>query len=358
MNKINKNRQKIDALDEQIQNLLNTRAEIAQIIGNSKKEFTQNSLCYVPEREEAILRTVIARNTGPLSNEALQKIYQQIIASCRGLEKKLTIAFLGPLGTFSHQATLKCFGTEVNLLPLTSIKEASAAVEHDNADCCIVPIENSCEGIVTPTLDQLGQSNLAVCNEILLPVHHYLLSRSANTKEITQIYSHPQALAQCQQWLEKNFPHAALFPAKSSAQACLLAANEVSTAAIAGELALSNHNLNVLAKHIEDEPNNTTRFYVMGKHLTKPSGQDKTSMLITIPHKPGALANTLNKFATNGVNLTLLQSRPSKKQIWEYMFFLEMEGHQNDAPIKKTLHELNNNQALVKILGSFPRTLT
>ncbi len=355
MNNINENRQKIDTLDEQIQRLLNERAKLAQTIGKIKKKIAEDDNCYNPEREAVILRTITQRNTGPLSSEALQKIYLEIIASCRSLEKKLTISFLGPLGTFSHQATLKCFGAEVDLLPLASIKEVIEAVEHGQANLGIVPIENSCEGVVTSTLDQLSQSNLLVSNEILLPIHHYLLSRNTNPKEITQIYSHPQALAQCQQWLEKNFPHAALFPAKSSGQACILAANEVSTAAIAGELALARGDLQVLARYIEDEPNNTTRFYVLGQHTTKASGQDKTSMLMTLPHKPGALANALNKFAVNGVNLTLLQSRPAKKQIWEYVFFLEMEGHQNDTSIQKTLLALNNSQVLLKMLGSFPR---
>jgi len=355
MNKINEKRQQIDVIDEQIQSLLNERAKLAQLVGDNKKEIAQNTSCYVPEREAEVLRAIALRNTGPLSDETLQKIYQQIMAACRDLEKNLNVAFLGPLGTFSHQATLKCFGDAIQLLPLASIKEVLNAVSQGNADFCIVPIENSYEGIVTTTLDQLDQSELSVCNEILLPVHHYLLSSSTDASEITQIYSHPQALAQCQLWLEKNFPHAALFPAKSSAQACMLAANEVSTAAIAGEFSLSKYNLNVIAKYIEDESDNTTRFYVMGKQLTKPSGQDKTSILMTIPHKSGALVEVLDKFAANGINLTLLQSRPCKKQAWEYIFFLEMEGHQAEASIQKALHGLNNDQGLFKILGSFPR---
>ena len=348
-------RVKIDELDEKIQELLATRADIALKVAAAKKAAGDAAVFYTPEREKEILEQVIKRNHSALKNADLIKIFQQIMTSCLAIQQPLQIAFLGPLGTFSHEAAAKCFGESVTLVPQSSIKDVVLSVEQGVANYGLVPIENSTEGVVGTTLDCLRTTSLTICNEIVIPIHHYLVTRCQHLTDITQVYSHPQPLAQCQQWLEKNLPNAALLPAKSSAQAAMLAAREANTAAIAGELILEQHNLNVLAKYIEDIPNNATRFYVLGKQAAQPTGKDRTSLLVQTTHQPGALAGLLNLFAVHDINLTLIESRPDKQQEWRYIFFLEMEGHQQDKKLALALQELIKNQAGVKILGSFPR---
>lgn len=353
MKDLNELRNKIDKINGQIQDLLTERAKISLDVGEVKSE----QAIYSPEREAEILRRVIELNKGPLKNEDLLRIFKEIIASSRNLQHQLTIAFLGPLGTFSHEAVIEQFGEQTKLQPESSIKEVFTSLQQDKADYALVPIENSTEGVVNKSLDCLIDTPLTICAEMILPIHHYLLSRENNLQDITQVYSHQQPLAQCQKWLEKNLPNAALLSAKSTSQACMLAAKEANTAAIAGKIALNYHNLNVIAKKIEDEKNNATRFYVMGSQATKPTDKDKTAMLIWLSHKPGSLAALLNYFAQNDINLTLIESRPYKKQIWEYFFFLEMEGHQQGEKIKKLLTQLSNKQITYKILGSFPRAI-
>jgi chorismate mutase / prephenate dehydratase len=342
----------IDSIDSHIQDLLTERAKIALEIGKHKMDGLP---IYNPKREVEILNSIVMRNTGPLKNADLLKIFKTIIAINRGLQKKLRVAFLGPLGTFSHEAVIENFGETVDLKPQSTIKEIFKRVTEDEADYGLVPIENSTEGVVNQALDCLISTPLLICNEIVLPVHHSLLSREKHLASINQVYFHPQALAQCKLWLEKNLPLVATIPATSSSQACLLAGREANTAAIASKIALQYHNLNVIAKNIDDEANNATRFYVIGKQITQSTTKDKTALLIWIKHHPGSLVSVLNCIAENAINLTLIESHPCSGQVWQYYFFLEVEGHQDDSAIKKMLTRLTAKKKVVKILGSFPR---
>lgn len=355
MNKLKQLRGTIDNIDAEIQKLLTKRATIAIEVG--KQKISKSSAIYDPEREADVLNKVAKRNEGPIKNDNLIKIFKNIITANRELQKPLCIAFLGPLGTFSHEAVIENFGDAVELKPLATIKEVFKTVENNSADYGLVPIENSIEGVVNQSLDCLKTSPLLVCNEITIPIHHFLLGAEKHLQNINQVYSHPQALAQCQKWLEKNLPQAAAIPASSSSQACLLAAREANTAAIAGKIALQYNKLNILAKNIEDEPSNTTRFYVIGKQTTRPTLKDKTAMLIWIEHCPGSLALALKDIAKNRINLTSIVSRPDTGKIWQYYFFLEMEGHQEDKALKKTYAELTAHKVIIKILGSFPRSI-
>ena len=355
MKKASALRNKIDNINDQIQDLLNERANLSLKIGEIKSK--NEHPAYHPDREAEILQHIIERNQGPLQNKDLVRIFKAILASSRNLQQNLSVAFLGPLGTFSHEAVITHFGHHVSLEPEPSITEVLTTLQQDKTDYALVPIENSSEGVVKKTLDLLVDTSFTICAEIILPIHHYLLSRENELKEITQVYSHHQPLAQCKKWLEKNLPNSALLPAKSTSQACMLAAKEANTAAIAGKIALNYHDLNIIAKHIEDEKNNATRFYVMGNQATKPTAKDKTSMLIWLSHQPGSLATLLNYFAQNNINLTLIESRPYKKQIWEYFFFIEMEGHQQDTTIQKLLKQFDDAQITVKLLGSYPRAI-
>lgn len=346
-------RAEIDKLDIKLQKLLNERAKLSVELGKTKVQ-TQKKI-YSPEREAEIYQQLSQQNTGPLSDLGLMNIYKQIIAASSELQQQSKIAFLGPLGTFSHEAVVNHFGQNTNLEPQTTITQVFKTTERKEVDYGLVPIENSTEGVVNKTLNCWLTSNLTICAEIVLPIHQCLLSREKNLHEITQIYSHQQALAQCQNWLEKNLPKVALMAAKSTSQACMLAARETNTAAIAGTIALEHHKLNILAQNIEDDVNNMTRFYVIDHQPTKPTGRDKTAALIWLPHTSGALASLLNTFAKYKINLTLIESRPSKEKSWEYYFFVEMEGHTDDKAIKQALQLLAKNQIKVKILGSFPR---
>lgn len=347
----------INRVDEDILALLTERSKIALSISAVKKQTNDTSVFYIPEREKNILQKIITQNQSKLKDEDIKKIFQDIVAACRNIQQPIKAAFLGPLYTFSHAAAIQCFGN-VDFVPKNSIKEAILVTEQGLADYTIVPIENSSEGIVAATLDNLLTTSLIICNELIIPVHHYLVSKNENLAEISQVYSHPQALAQCQLWLEKNLPNASQFTAKSTAQAAILATREAGTAAIVSELALHNHpDLHILAKYIEDVPNNATRFYVLGKQITASTGRDKTSLIIYAPHEPGALAKILNIFASFKINLTLIESRPTKQQPWNYIFLLEIEGHQTEENISSALTHLNNNLTIYKLLGSFPRVL-
>ena len=351
---LNKLRENIDALDEKIQELIIQRADIAKKIGEFKRQNQEETVYFYPEREAEILKNIIERNIGPLSNEALVKIFTEIISSCRGIQKLPKIAFLGPLGTFSHEATIHFFGSSIELTPTTSIKNIFQIIERNESDYGIVPIENSTEGIINVTLDSLTTTSLKICTEIKLPIHHYLLSRVKDFKKVAKVYGHQQALSQCRVWLEKHIPEATLVSVESSARACKFAVEENNTAAIAGEISLNHYKLNIIAENIEDDPNNTTRFYVLGKQMTKSTGNDKTTLLAWLPHLPGALSKLLNYFSKHDVNLTMIESRPYKHQMWEYIFFLEIEGHQEDQKIKNLFEELTKNKITFKTLGSYP----
>jgi chorismate mutase / prephenate dehydratase len=349
-------REQINELDERLLMLLSARATLALEVGAAKKA-SDDPVTFRPEREQAVLKSVVSKNKGPLDQAALLAIYKKIISACRSLQSPLNIAFLGPLGSFSHEASSVFFGAGVKEHPCTTIEKVFERLERGEVNYSLVPIENSTEGIVNKTLDRLAKTDLNICGEVVLPVHHYVLSRCDDLSQISQIYSHPQALAQCADWLAKSLPNAAVMPVRSTSRACVLASKEATTAAIASKIALDYHDLNILEKNIEDDPNNATRFYILGRQIPEPTRQDKTTMLVWIPHKPGALARLLGYFSENKINLTMIESRPYAHQMWEYIFFLEMDGHQEEPKIKRTIAQLLNDKITVNVLGSYPKAM-
>jgi chorismate mutase/prephenate dehydratase len=349
-------RAQIDNIDTQIQELITERAYLAKNVALAKTAEEEQPNFYRPEREDEILRNVIARNQGPLSNETLTQIFQEIMSGCLALQKVLTIAFLGPAGTYSQTAVHKRFGHAAKNLPLPTIDEVFREVEANNANYGVVPMENSTEGGVNQTLDCLIKTTLKICGEIELPIHHHLLSTVNDLQEVNCIYAHQQALAQCHLWLNTHLPTIKRVAVNSNAEAARLATKETGAAAIAGETAAEIYQLHILAEHIADHPNNTTRFIVLGPQDVSPTGHDKTSLLLSSPDQPGALYHLLSPFADNQVNLTRIESRPARQGIWkwEYVFFVDLEGHRKDPPLEKALHELER-YTRVKYLGSYPR---
>ncbi|CAG0952176.1 chorismate mutase / prephenate dehydratase [Burkholderiales bacterium] len=343
-------RQEIDRLDRLLLQLLSERAAHAHAIGQLKG----GSAVYRPEREAQILRRVAQENPGPLSEDAVQYIFRAIISACLALERRLRVAYLGPPGTFSHAAVERHFGNLPDASPETSIDEVFRAVEGGRADYAVVPVENSTEGAVGRTLDLMPNSSLKVCGEIEIRVQQNLLTRAPELKAIRRVYSHPQSFAQCQEWLLRHLPEATRLPVASNAEGARLAALDTEAAAIAGENAAVIYGLDVLIPHLEDEPNNTTRFWILGAQEVAPSGRDKTSLVLSAPNRPGAVYHLLEPFARNGVSMTRLESRPAKAGIWEYVFFVDVEGHQQDAGVALAIEELRQATAYVKVLGSYP----
>ena len=342
-------RDRIDAIDAELLRLLNDRAKIAQAVGHIK-----NGQIYRAEREAQVLRRLCAENPGPLKPENIEHLFREIMSACRDLEQHLRVAFLGPEGTFSQAAAYKHFGHAVGSVPCATIDEAFRAVETGKADYAVVPVENSTEGAVSRTLDLIVGSNLKICGEVLLPVHQNLLRQQAELQGITQVYSHAQSLAQCQHWLNKHLPSAERIPVSSNAEAARLAAKDHSAAAIAGDLAAETYALHVVAPRIEDDPNNTTRFLVLADHDTASSGKDKTSIVMSAPNQPGAVVKLLQPLADAGVSMTKLESRPVKGTNWEYLFFVDIQGHRDDPVVSAALKEVTARAAMVKVLGSYP----
>lgn len=349
---LKKLREQIDALDNQLLQLLNQRAGLAQQIGHLKEDGT----VLRPEREAQVLLRLQANNNGPLSNAAVTQLFTEVMSQCRALEAALSIACLGPLGTYSEEAVVKRFGQAAKRFPLTSIDEVFRGVEAGSVNFGVVPVENSTEGAVGRTLDLLQSSQLKICGEVSLPIHHCLLIKPGHLFEgrIREVLAHPQALAQCQNWLNVNLPHAARIPVSSNAEGAKLAANDPSKAAIAGEQAAALFGLYIWAHSIEDDPRNTTRFLVIGNQEVAPSGRDKTSLVLATTNRPGAVHDLLTPFAKNNVSLTKLESRPSRAGMWEYVFYVDIEGHQTDAKVAAALNELKQASAFVKVLGSYP----
>lgn len=340
----------IDQLDSEILARLSARAEHAKAIGAMKSGVA----AYRPEREAQVLARVSAANPGPLSNEAVSGVFRQIMSACLALERKLTIAYLGPPGTFSHAAVHRHFGQFVGTLPCATIDEAFHAAEGGQADYAVVPVENSTEGTVGRTLDLIAQTSLSICGETKLPVRQNLLSNVADLSAITCVYSHAQSLAQCAQWLAQHLPGVSRIPVASNADAAQRAAGEAGAAAIAGENAGEIYQVNVLARAIEDEPNNTTRFWVLGNHAVGPSGRDQTSLMMACPNKPGALVALLAPFAQAGVSMCRVESRPSRAGLWEYRFFVDLLGHVADPALAAALDDVRAVAPYVKLLGSYP----
>lgn len=349
-------RERIDALDAQIQALISERARCAQEIGRLKHVAGENNF-YKPEREVDVLRQVIARNQGPLSGEEMARLFREIMSACLALESPLKIAFLGPEGTYTQAAALKHFGHSVTTLPLGAIDEVFREVESGTAQFGVVPIENSTEGVVNHTLDMFIGSPLRICGEVELRIHHCLLGKGKALADIRKVYSHQQSLAQCREWLDRNLPQAERLAVSSNAEAARLAQAGEGTVAIAGASAADLYGLNVIAANIEDEPDNTTRFLVIGRIDAAPSGDDKTSILLSSPNRPGALHDLLTPFAKRGVSLTRIESRPSRRGLWQYVFFLDIDGHAQEPHIREALDELAGSAAFVKLLGSYPKAV-
>ncbi|HEX7328225.1 MAG TPA: prephenate dehydratase [Casimicrobiaceae bacterium] len=353
---LREHRDAIDAIDRDILARLNERATHARAIGALKAD--SGGPAWRPEREADVLARLTAGNGGPLSNEQVVGVFRQVMSACLALEQKLRIAYLGPAGTFSHAAVLRQFGEFVDTLPCVTIDEIFRVGEGGRADYAVVPVENSTEGAVGRTLDLMCTTELSVCGEIKLRVQQNLLSNARALDRVTTVYSHPQSLAQCSQWLARRLPSAACVPVSSNAEAARVAASEEGAAAIAGEVAASIYGLAVLASHIEDEPNNSTRFWVLGRQRVPASGNDKTSLVMSAPNRPGAVHALLAPFAGHGVSMTRFESRPARTGLWEYLFFVDLAGHRDDPAVAAALSELATNAPFLKLLGSYPAAPT
>lgn len=346
-------RQRIEAVDDEILQRLNHRAGIVQEVGRVKSELKM--AYYSPGREEEILQRLETKNPGPFPRWAVRSVFREIISACRSLEAELTVAFFGPQATFTHGACIQHFGSSVRMDPENTIQEVFESVERGKADYGVVPIENSTEGPVSQTLDMFVKSEVRICGEIFTKISHDLLSGSGNPDEIRKIHSHPQALAQCREWLRKNLPHVQLEEAGSTAMAAQQAAENPDTAAIAGSLAARVYGLRTVASQIEDNPNNYTRFFVLGRQAAEKTGRDKTSILLSISHAPGSLSRVLQVFYEKRVNLTRIESRPTKGKPWEYVFFIDFEGHTADVSIGEAMDKLKEHVLFLKLLGSYPQ---
>jgi len=347
---IAKHRAEIDALDEKIVALLNQRASHAVAIGALKA----NGEVYRPEREAQVLRRVTGAGLGPLAGEALGRIFVEIMSACRSLEQPLAIAYLGPAGTFSEMALTQQFGASVEAQPYASIDEVFKSAENGSARYAVVPVENSSEGAVGRTLDLLLSTPLKICAEVVLRVQQNLMAKRIAMKSIRRVYSHPQSLAQCRQWLSQHLPGAERVAVASNAEAARVAAKEANAAAIGPEIAAARYGLKLLARSIEDDPRNRTRFLVLGSHETGPSGRDRTSLVMTARNRPGAVHDLIAAFAQHGVSMTRLESRPARTGQWEYFFYVDIEGHQQDPQVAQSLAELHGKAPFVKIFGSYP----
>jgi chorismate mutase/prephenate dehydratase len=351
---IEKLRAEIDRLDDELAALLQRRAAAAQKIGALKG----GAPAYRPEREAEILGR-ISKQKGVLSSERLAAVFREIISACRGLEEAIRVAYLGPEGTFSEQAVRKHFGQAIEALPFASVDDAFRRCESGAAQFAVVPVENSSEGAVGRTLDLLVATPLKICGEIELRIEQNLLSKAEKVSVIRKIYSHSQSLGQCNAWLAQNLPAAERIPVASNAEAAQRAAREEGAAAIAGEAAAERYGLKVLARSIEDDPNNTTRFLVLGKLEPGPTGRDRTSLVVSAENKPGAVHALLTPLAEHRVSMTRIESRPlrTRASLWEYFFFIDLEGHQKDAAVARALAALRDKAPFVKVLGSYPATL-
>ena len=347
---LKKYREQIDHLDDELLKLVNQRAALAQQIGHLKED----GVVLRPEREAQVLRRLQNSNTGPLGNDAVAALFTEVMSQCRALEAQMTVAYLGPEGTFTEAAALKRFGSAVQGRLCSTIDDVFRSVESGAVHYGVVPVENSTEGAVGRTLDLLMQSTLQVCGELMLAIHQCLLSQHCDLSAIKAVYSHPQSLGQCQGWLNVNLPHAARIPASSNAEAARLAAENPNSAAIAGSQAAAHFGLNVCVENIEDDAKNTTRFLVLGNQQVAPSGNDKTSLVLSAANRPGAVHDLLAPLAKHGVSMTKLESRPSRSGLWEYVFYMDIEGHQADVKVAAALSELKQVTAFMKILGSYP----
>ncbi len=352
--KLQQIRERIDALDEQIQNLINQRASAAQEVAKVKSDGEGDAVFYRPEREASVLAAVKERNQGPVADEEMTRLFREIMSVCLALEQPMRIAFLGPEGTFTQSAALKHFGHSVETVALASIPDIFRDVESGDCHYGVVPVENSTEGVISHTLDMFLNSGLQICGEVSLRIHHHLMSREQDLSAVKKVYSHQQSLAQCRQWLDRNMHHAEQMPVGSNAEAARLAYMEPNSAAIAGEMAAQIYKLDFLAENIEDEPDNTTRFLVIGRQGVSASGRDKTTLLLSARNVAGSLNALLSPLAQHNISMTRIESRPSRRGTWDYVFFIDIEGHRDSPDVAKALEELKADASLFKILGSYP----
>ncbi len=347
-------RQSIDRIDDEILKLLNERSKNVVEIGKLKKQSDTEANLHTPGREAEIVDRLMRQNQGPFPNDAIRTVYREIMSASLSLEGPQTVAYLGPRATFTHLACIQKFGESAQYVPVTSIKDVFNEVERGRANFGVVPIENSTEGVVNHTLDMFVDSSLLIYGEVLQEVSHHLLSKADRSEDIKKIYSHPHAIAQCRNWLETNLPHVPVSEVPSTARAAELCVDDLSGAAIASELAGQLYGLKVLKARIEDNINNFTRFLVLSQKPSERTGKDKTSVMLSVKDKVGALYELLRPFASHGINMTKIESRPSRRKAWEYIFFVDIEGHLEEDRVKKALEEVKGRCLFLKVLGSYP----
>ncbi|HZV36951.1 MAG TPA: prephenate dehydratase [Verrucomicrobiae bacterium] len=348
---IPEHRKAIDKLDAQIVQLLNQRTRHVLEIGDIKLKAGEE--IYAPHRERAVLHRIAKLNHGPITNESLQAIYREIMSSALSLEKSMTIAYLGPEATFTHQAAIRRFGSSLRYVSQKTIADVFLEVTKRRADYGVVPVENSTEGVVTHTLDMFVDSDLKIVAQIILPIQHCLVS-NCKRDDLKRLYAHPQSYAQCRIWVQNHLPHIEIIETSSNARSAELAAREPHSAAIAGVLAAERYGLRILESDIQDNSANATRFLVLGRQCSPPTGKDRTSVMLSITDEVGALYHSLAAFRRFKVNLTKIESRPSKRKAWEYYFFVDCEGHKDDRKVAKAITELQRQCNFVKVLGSYP----
>ena len=348
---LSEHRQEIDRIDAQIIKLLNERTRHVLGIGEIKRKAGEE--IYAPHRERQVLQRICKLNPGPITNDSIRAIYREIMSSALALEKSMTIAYLGPEATFTHQAALQRFGSSLLYASQKTIAEVFNEVAKGRADYGVVPVENSTEGVVTHTLDMFVDSDLKIVSQIVLPISHCLVSRAARSR-IKKLYVHPQTFAQCRGWVQKNFPNVELIETSSNARSAELAAAEKDSAAIAGLLAAEKYQVPVLEHDLQDNAHNVTRFLVLGRQCSPATGHDRTSVMFSIAHEVGALHRALAPFRRHRINMTKIESRPSKRKVWEYFFFVDCDGHSTDLKVARALKQLGEHCSYVKVLGSYP----
>lgn len=349
-------RDDIDQIDAELLALISRRAQLARRVAEVKDG--DGAEVYRPDREAEVLRRLRADNPGPLSDGAVTRLFQEIMSACRALEKPMTIGFLGPEGTFTEAAAFKHFGHAVAVTPLDTIDAVFREVESGAADFGVVPVENSTEGVINHTLDMFMQSPLSICGEVQLRIHHFLMAAQEGLEGIERVCSHQQSLAQCRKWLEANLSGVRREAVNSNAEAARIARDTPGTAAIAGEVAAEIYGLKLLARNVEDEPENTTRFLVIGQQSVGRTGNDKTSVVFSAKNRPGSLFELLESFKKRDVNMTRIESRPSRSGLWEYAFFIDVDGHVTDETVQSALREIDEHAAFFKVLGSYPRSVS
>ncbi|MGI2028552.1 prephenate dehydratase [Endozoicomonas acroporae] len=354
--KLGQLRIQIDSLDQQILDLISERARCAQEVARVKTEVDPSAVFYRPEREAQVLRNIMKKNDGPLNDEEMARLFREIMSACLALEEPVKVAFLGPEGTFTQQASLKHFGHSAVCVPMAAIDEVFREVAAGAVNYGVVPVENSTEGVVSHTLDSFLDASLKICGEVVLRIHqHMMISENTRRDHITRIYSHAQSFAQCRKWLDSHWPMAERVAVSSNAEAAKRVKGEWNSAAIAGDMAAEMYGLEKIAEKIEDRPDNSTRFLIIGNQPVPPSGDDKTSVVISMRNQPGALHAILEPFHVHNIDLTRVETRPSRTGIWNYVFFVDFEGHQDDPVVGKVLERLGERANDLRVLGSYPK---